>query len=184
MPSRGLRPAARRKDDPARPSPAARSARPRASVRPLAARRPPAALRAPPNRHRPPRDPRLLRSPPTKHLPLLFQILSPRIPNRRRFTPISVCNGFFSRRQKPAESSSVSTKFTISNSAEAQTSKAEKGLVRHPARTRRLLLRRTAIQTALSPAFPAPFILQNVPSSGNSDCSSHQWLPPALGTRP
>ena len=36
----------------------------------------------------------------------------------------------------------------ISNSAEAQTSKAEKGLVRHPARTRRLLLRRTAIQTA------------------------------------
>ena len=70
------------------------------------------------------------------------------------------------------------------NSAAAQTSKAEKGLVRHPARTRRLLLRRTAIQTALSPAFPAPFILQNVPSSGNSDCSSHQWLPPALGTRP
>lgn len=102
VPSRGLRPAARRKGDPARLPPAAGPPRPRASGRPLTALRLPAALRAPPNRRRPPRDRRLLRSPPTKHLPPLFHILSPRVPNRHRFTPISVCNGFFSCRQKPA----------------------------------------------------------------------------------
>lgn len=73
---------------------------------------------------------------------------------------------------------------TISDCAEARTSEEETRPGGRSARSRRPLLRRTAIQTAPSPAFLAPFILQNVPSSGNSAGSAHQWLPPALGTRP
>lgn len=73
---------------------------------------------------------------------------------------------------------------TISDCAEARTSEEETRPGGRTARSQRPLLRRTAIQTAPSPAFLAPFILQNVPSSGNSAGSAHQWLPPAFGMRP
>lgn len=72
----------------------------------------------------------------------------------------------------------------ISDCAEARTKEEQTRPGGRSARSRRPLLGRTAIQTAPSPAFLAPFIPQNVPSSGNSAGSAHQWWPPALGTRP
>uniref|UniRef100_A0A8I5MYE8 Uncharacterized protein n=1 Tax=Papio anubis TaxID=9555 RepID=A0A8I5MYE8_PAPAN len=124
-PRRGLWPAARRRGDPARPPPAARSPRPRASARPPAPSGVARATQPSPPAARSEAAPLAAdKTPP----PALLNPVSARS-QPSPLHPHPPCNGFFSRRQKPAKSSSVSAKFTISNSAEAQASKAEKRLI-------------------------------------------------------
>lgn len=120
----------------------------------------------------------------TKHLPPLVPTPSPHAPHSPPPRPKPR-----RRRPRPLEARGswppgVHSHITISDRAEDRTSEKESRPGGRAARSRRPLLRRTAIQTAPSPAFLAPFIPQNVPSSGNSAGSAHQWLPPAFGTRP